>query len=120
MRSFLFTALRNTRERMVEKMKKMEPFYPVRRSVNVRMRYNANGIGIEKRRDDREEASDHCENRGAFGVTDAPSLATVYSPLQLWHRIYDPAKALERGTLFEELDKPLEICESSGGERHGF
>ena len=38
----------------------------------------------------------------------APSLAMVYSPLQDFREIYDTDKALERGTLFAELDLPFE------------
>ena len=37
-------------------------------------------------------------------------LAMVYSPYQCWRMLYSPEKALMRGTLFEELDKPLEEC----------
>ena len=37
-------------------------------------------------------------------------LAMVYSPKQSWQMLYSPEKALMRGTLFEELDKPLEEC----------
>jgi len=37
----------------------------------------------------------------------ATSLAMVYSPVQYWRDIYDIDRALERGTLFAELDKPL-------------
>ena len=37
-------------------------------------------------------------------------LAMVYSPYQCWRMLYSPEKALMRGTLFEELDKPLEDC----------
>ena len=37
-------------------------------------------------------------------------LAMVYSPKQGWQMLYSPEKALMRGTLFEELDKPLEEC----------
>ena len=40
----------------------------------------------------------------------ARQLAMVYSPYQCWRMLYSPDKALERGTLFEELDKPLEEC----------
>ena len=35
------------------------------------------------------------------------SLAMVYSPVQRFVRLYDPDSALEHGTLFEELYKPL-------------
>ena len=37
-------------------------------------------------------------------------LAMVYSPHQCFRMLYSPERALERGTLFEELDKPLEDC----------
>jgi len=37
-------------------------------------------------------------------------LAMVYSPHQCFRMLYTPEKALMRGTLFEELDKPLEDC----------
>ncbi len=37
----------------------------------------------------------------------APSLAMVYAPCQKFHRLYAPEAALSRGTLFEELDKPI-------------
>ncbi len=37
--------------------------------------------------------------------TDLP-LAMAYIPMQKWRDIYDPEVALERGTVFAELDKP--------------
>ena len=37
-------------------------------------------------------------------------LAMMYSPVQCWRMLYSPDRALLRGTLFEELDKPLEDC----------
>lgn len=40
----------------------------------------------------------------------APQLAMVYSPSQHFRMLYSPEKAIVRGTLFEELDKPLEDC----------
>ena len=46
------------------------------------------------------------------------SLAMVYSPRQYWRDAYTPAEALDRGTLFRELDKPLTgICPDGGGDR---
>ena len=43
------------------------------------------------------------------------SLAMVYSPRQYWRDAYTPAEALDRGTLFMELDKPLTgVC--TGGD----
>ena len=35
------------------------------------------------------------------------SLAIVYAPVQAFVKIYDPQKALVRGTLFAELDRPF-------------
>ena len=35
-------------------------------------------------------------------------LAMVYAPMQCFRMLYSPSDALMRGTLFEELDKPLE------------
>ncbi len=37
-------------------------------------------------------------------------LAMVYSPYQCFRMLYPTDKALSRGTLFEELDKPLMEC----------
>lgn len=34
-------------------------------------------------------------------------LAMAYVPWQNWRKIYEPEKALCRGTIFEELDKPF-------------
>lgn len=42
-----------------------------------------------------------------FKLPIATSLAMVYSPMQMWRDIYEIDCALERGTLFAELDKPL-------------
>ena len=38
----------------------------------------------------------------------ARQLAMVYSPMQCWRMLYAHDDALMRGTLFEELYKPLE------------
>lgn len=44
---------------------------------------------------------------GSWGLDGYP-LATVYAPCQLFHELYTPEEALGRGTLFRELDLPLE------------
>lgn len=44
----------------------------------------------------------------------APSIAMVYSPRQCWRNLFDPATALSKGTLFAELELPLEAV---GGKR---
>ena len=46
-----------------------------------------------------------------WGLRSYP-LAMVYSPLQEFRELYDPDVALERGTMFAELDLPFE-----GGNR---
>ena len=39
-------------------------------------------------------------------------LAMVYSPMQCWRMLIEPDKALDMGTIFEELYKPLtEECQ---------
>lgn len=38
---------------------------------------------------------------------DGVQLAMVYSPVQDFRALYSPKQALMRGTIFEELDKPL-------------
>ena len=43
---------------------------------------------------------------GKWGLTNHP-LAMVYSPCQSWQNAYAPDVALERGTLFSELDLPF-------------
>ena len=40
----------------------------------------------------------------------APRLAIAYVPMQQWRMLYAPDNALARGTMFEELDMPLEDC----------
>ena len=38
---------------------------------------------------------------------DDKSLAMVYIPFQKWQKLYSEEVALNRGTLFSELDKPF-------------
>ena len=55
------------------------------------------------------ESMDKCRT-GYFGereeIDDLP-LAMAYVPVQKWEKLYDPAAALERGTLFCRLDLPF-------------
>ena len=53
--------------------------------------------------------------RGEFGTNGDPlygkQLAMVYSPVQQFRLLHEPQIALDRGTIFTELDKPLEeVC----------
>ena len=63
------------------------------------------GMGVQSHtRHGNACAGEGCENPTLAGQ----SLAMVYSPLQDFREIYDTDKALERGTLFAELDLPFE------------
>ena len=53
----------------------------------------------------RETGESACAAK-TWGLENHP-LAMVYSPLQAWQSLYDPANALQHGTLFCELDKPF-------------
>ena len=54
------------------------------------------------------DTPEDCSARGIPGL-EGYSLAMVYSPKQYWRKLYSPEDALGRGTLFTELDMPLEI-----------
>lgn len=57
-----------------------------------------------------------CGNReSGWGIKSYP-LAMVYSPLQEFRELYDMDIALERGTIFAELDLPFE---GRNGEKGG-
>lgn len=48
------------------------------------------------------------ERRERVNVIENPtSIAMVYSPKQCFENLYEPMKALSRGTLFADLDKPF-------------
>lgn len=48
-----------------------------------------------------------------WGLYEYP-LAMVYAPLQAFRSLYDPKTALQKGTLFAELDLPLESVTRGG------
>lgn len=48
-------------------------------------------------------------NGGCADCLDTKPLAYSYNPIQRWQMLYTIDKALGRGTLFEELDKPLGV-----------
>ena len=52
--------------------------------------------------------------RHGWGLEEYP-LAMVYSPYQEWRQTYTPEVALGRGTLFGELDLPLEVMNCRRG-----
>lgn len=50
--------------------------------------------------------------RNSAPADDGLQLAMVYSPYQCWRMLLSPENALAKGTLFEELYKPLvEVCD---------
>lgn len=63
----------------------------------------------------RDVDTDSCENGrcGGWGLENHP-LAMVYSPCQAWREAYTPEVALTRGTMFSELDLPLEAANKRG------
>ncbi len=49
-----------------------------------------------------------CDSCGCAEISSQPlSLAMAYVPLQNWKEIYEPDVALERGTIFAQLDLPF-------------
>lgn len=49
---------------------------------------------------------DGCPDTHDHFPADMPP-AMAYVPWQKWRDLYEPCKALERGTIFKELDKPF-------------
>ena len=46
---------------------------------------------------------------GCSACLDDMPLAYAYVPMQRWRMLYSMDKGLMRGTIFEELDKPVEV-----------
>ncbi len=55
----------------------------------------------------REDNNHTQSSKHGWGLQNYP-LAMVYSPYQNWQNLYTPDVALEKGTLFGELDLPIE------------
>lgn len=53
-----------------------------------------------------DKPSIKCEQPDSVLPKEMP-IGMLYVPYQSWRKIYDPQVALERGTVFEELDKPF-------------
>ena len=54
-----------------------------------------------------EKMENCCRFFGGGCVVDELPLALAYVPMQRWEKLYEPAAALERGTLFCKLDLPF-------------
>ena len=67
------------------------------------MERNAKGIPEENRAKDTP-----CPENDAATLHDKP-LAYAYVPVQRWRMLYAPDQGLKRGTIFEELDMPMEV-----------
>lgn len=57
----------------------------------------------------RAEVTTSCSGALASACAGEPSLAMAYSPHQIFDGLYSTEEALERGTLFVELDKPWKV-----------
>lgn len=53
-----------------------------------------------------DQPSIMCEQPDSALPKEMP-IAMLYVPYQSWRKIYDTQVGLERGTIFEELDKPF-------------
>ena len=74
------------------------------------MERNQNGYPTPGREDGRM-GMDGCSGScgGESVCMDDLLLAYAYVPIQKWRMLYSTEDALERGTMFEELDKPKEV-----------
>lgn len=67
--------------------------------------------------DQRNMSVEPCKNCGEVNVSDrVTSLAMVYTVSQCWRLITDGCVGLERGTIFDELNKPFkgDKCKRGG------
>ena len=67
------------------------------------MERNVKGVPEE-----RMTVSGSCNENESATLGDKP-LAYAYVPIQRWRMLYEPDKGLVRGTIFEELDMPMEV-----------
>jgi len=67
------------------------------------MERNVKGIPQEER-----NAVEVCPENDSATLHDKP-LAYAYVPIQRWRMLYEPLQGLGRGTIFEELDMPMEV-----------
>lgn len=67
------------------------------------MERNVKGIPEERR-----EIADTCYENESATLSDKP-IGYAYVPIQRWRMLYTPEQGLARGTVFEELDMPMEV-----------
>lgn len=79
------------------------------------MDYNCNRYSQGCRQQSRQQNNNMANASNDNNMTETPNCMPIgmcYVPWQRWGSVYEPCKALERGTLFPDLDKPF-----SGGCR---
>ena len=67
------------------------------------MERNMKGIPAE-----RWDVTENCPESESATLSDKP-LGYAYVPIQRWRMLYTPEHGLGRGTIFEELDMPMEV-----------
>ena len=72
-------------------------------------RYTGTGGCCERNLEVRREDGHYDDARLGSACAQSPSLAMAYTPFQYFHEIYSAQDALDRGTLFLELDKPWRV-----------
>ena len=78
---------------------------PLKNKAKGRIQMERNEKGIPQ---DMRDAADVCPESDAATLFDKP-LAYAYVPIQRWRMLYTPDAGLKRGTIFEELDMPMEV-----------
>ena len=67
------------------------------------MERNMKGVPTE-----RLDMTENCPESESATLSDKP-LGYAYVPIQRWRMLYNPEQGLGRGTIFEELDMPMEV-----------
>lgn len=63
-------------------------------------------LGENESKEPLPQASDPMQRQN-LTLPDGFPLASVYAPVQAFHKLYDQDTALSRGTVFQELDLPF-------------
>ena len=75
-----------------------QPLNLTKRKGKKKMERNSKGMPVQP---------DECHMGDEATLFDKP-LAYAYVPIQRWRMLYTPEDGIKRGTIFEELDKPME------------
>ena len=74
--------------------------------------HGARGTNIGMGSSCRYEPTVKCPD-SKYGLDGYP-LAMVYAPVQEWTQLYCESEGLKRGTIFKQLDLPLEVTRKDG------